>query len=273
MGWALAYGLLKGAGMSGLTTHASARLFYPRNGVLTPASGNPSNDARKGALVENVSREIHSLIREKNYPCVAALQSLLREDYAVGIYKTLGTGACWKELRADLLTFVDEQKASGSVYRTMWAVFPEAPAMSEECFEQAMWKELSFLTSVERKSEDWGDDASSDPNDPTFTFSLRGTPFFVVGLHPTSSRLARRFRFSALVFNVSEQFEQLERAGKYAKMVDVNRKRDQQFQGSANPMCVLHGESAEAIQFSGKNNPAEWRCPFRFMREDEKESA
>ena len=41
----------------------------------------------------------------------------------------------------------------------------------------------------------WADGVSPDPDDAHFSFSVGGRAFFVVGLHPLSSRLARRFRW------------------------------------------------------------------------------
>ena len=44
-------------------------------------------------------------------------------------------------------------------------------------------------------------------------FSLSGTAFFVVGLHPNASRPARQFSSPVLVFNLHAQFERLRADG------------------------------------------------------------
>ncbi len=44
--------------------------------------------------------------------------------------------------------------------------------------------------------------------------ALSARAFFVVGLHPGASRLARRTPMPCLVFNLHEQFEQLKASGK-----------------------------------------------------------
>ena len=59
------------------------------------------------------------------------------------------------------------------------------------------------------------------PDDPHFSISFGGEAFFVVGLHPTASRKARRFETPAMVFNLHDQFEQLRADGRY----DVLRQR------------------------------------------------
>lgn len=85
----------------------------------------------------------------------------------------------------------------------------------------------------------------------------------MVGLHPKSSRKARRFTIPALIFNLYDQFEQLDEETEFYPMVKTNRKRDIAFQGSVNPMVERYAEEWESIQFSGKDNPPEWKCPFK----------
>ena len=96
-----------------------------------------------------------------------------------------------------------------------------------------------------------------------FSFSLRGKAFFVIGLHPNASRLSRRYRCPALVFNLHEQFETLRRQGRYDRMRDVIRKRDAALCGSINPALRNFGEKSEARQYSGRAVREDWRCPFR----------
>jgi FPC/CPF motif-containing protein YcgG len=38
--------------------------------------------------------------------------------------------------------------------------------------------------------------------------------------------------------------------------------RDIELNGSANPMLARHGESSEALQYSGRRIEGAWRCPF-----------
>ena len=213
--------------------------------------------------------DIRFRLGQKNYPCIAALRSYHKDDYQVGFYGKFGTGETWRELRNDLLFFLEEQKRSGSIYLTFWATF--APQeMSEEEFEASLWRELSFLTSEEEKDLDWKPGATTNPQDEAFRFSLGGTEFFVVGLHSQSSRVARRFSRPALIFNVFDQFEQLEKLGQYESMVKVNRDRDIKFQGQVNPMVEAHGEKWETIQLSGRQNEKKWKCPFHFLWKNQK---
>lgn len=251
------------------TTHSN-RLFHPRAGEPQLAQSALEPSPVDEHLPAQIDQQLRETVFQESYPCVAAVQALSRNDYAIGIYGTLGTARHWQGLRADLLAYLAEQQRTGSLYRTMFAVFPEASEYSEEAFERAMWHELSSLTSSEERSTDWSPGAISDPEQPGFVFSLGGQPLFVVGVHPHSSRRGRRFPFAGMVFNAFAQFEQLERKGSYERMVKVNRERDLAFDGSVNPMVEQYGDKWEAIQFSGKSNSSAWKCPFRFLWAAEK---
>jgi FPC/CPF motif-containing protein YcgG len=111
---------------------------------------------------------------------------------------------------------------------------------------------------------------SSDPNDPEFSFSFAGRAFYVIGIHPRSSRIARTFPWPALVFNPHEQFERLRTDGKWKKMQKAIRARELVLQGSINPMLTDFGEESEARQYSGRAVSSDWtppassggKCPF-----------
>lgn len=219
--------------------------------------------------VENFVNELSWRVTQKNYPCIAAIQSFYRDDYQVGFYGSFGSGKNWHSLRQDLLSFLSRQKKTGSKYLSFWAVF-EPELFSELEFETALWRELSFLTSEEERESDWPNLEMSDPDTPSFRFALDGSEFFVVGMHSQSSRLARRWSSPALIFNVFSQFETLKLEKKYDTMVATNRIRDVLFQGSINPMVEQHGEQWEAIQFSGRKNEGSWQCPFQFLKKNQK---
>ena len=220
---------------------------------------------------KDINNEIRSFILQENYPCVAAIQSVIRNDYVIGRYGEFGTDTHWHKLRIDLLNFLELQSSTQSHYMSFWAVFTasnETPD-NELDFENKLWRELSLLSSEEERAVDWGNINSSDPNDAAFCISLNGVKLFVVGLHPASSRFARRFSHPAMVFNAFSQFEAFEE-GAYAAMVKIIRQNDVKFQGSINPMVLAHGDAWESIQYSGRENPESWKCPFHFMKHKDK---
>ncbi|MEO8076362.1 MAG: guanitoxin biosynthesis heme-dependent pre-guanitoxin N-hydroxylase GntA [Acidobacteriota bacterium] len=109
----------------------------------------------------------------------------------------------------------------------------------------------------------WDQTVSADPDDPRFAFSFDGTALFVIGLHPGSSRLARRFDWPALVFNPHAQFDRLRRDGLYERLRDRIRARDIALQGNLNPNLADFGARTEARQYSGRDTTdAVWQCPF-----------
>ncbi len=229
----------------------------------------PSLRLFRAGELPRITQEIGAVLGQKSYPCIAALRSFHRNDYVMGVYGGFGTGRDWSDLRTDLVWFLEEQRRSGSPYSTMWAIYPNAPVEDEDDFEDSMWSELSHLTSAEARDSDWRG-ATSDPTSRDFSFRIEGSALFVVGLHPRASRIARRFPWTAMIFNAFDQFERIEAEGAYERMVATNRKRDHALQGDANPMCVAHGDAWETIQFSGRANSPDWQCPFRFMAESEK---
>jgi hypothetical protein len=242
----------------------SSHLHKPHQGKLLRFSRD--SELRTLDSIAAFEMEFKALVSQKDYPCVAALRSYHKDDYQVGFYGNFGNCEEWRNLRNDLLFFLQEQKKTNSIYLSFFAVFKET-ILSEEEFEQAMWKELSYLTSEEDRANDWAEGAVKDPLDPGFRFSLSGSEFFVVGLHPQSSRKARQFSRPILIFNIFDQFEELKKLGQYDSMVALNRARDLRFQGSVNPMVETYGEDWESIQFSGKSNPKTWKCPFSFLKQ------
>ncbi|WP_224243173.1 guanitoxin biosynthesis heme-dependent pre-guanitoxin N-hydroxylase GntA [Hyalangium gracile] len=241
----------------------SSSLFRPRGNELQRVR--PELASHAGSLDPlRCHAAIGELLGRKNYPCVPALRSYKLEEFLVGLYPgELGSGASSRALLEDLLYFREQQKQSGSAYMTFWAFFSGQSEFDETAFEERLWREISYVSSHQDPAAGWDVNFSDDPADPRFCPSFGGEAFFIVGMHPNSSRLARRFPFPTVVFNLYDQFEQLSREGRYESTVKTNRARELKFQGSLNPMVEQHGDKWEAIQFSGKDNPAEWKCPFQ----------
>jgi hypothetical protein len=111
-------------------------------------------------------------------------------------------------------------------------------------------------------TEPWDSRVSNNPENSNFSFSIGGRAFYVVGMHPKSSRMARRAPYPTLVFNLHWQFEKLREMGAYHKVRDKIRERDTDLQGSINPVLEDFGESSEARQYSGRKVESAWKCPF-----------
>jgi uncharacterized protein len=242
----------------------SSRLFFP-NPDQKPVCSRGASFARE------IQESLRSFVGRTHYPCIPAQTSLAQGDYLLGIYSGLGTGKFTQELGDDLLHFRETQKKSGSLFTSFIAVFPNLPSsfdkqshQDEEVFEKALWRELSYLSSLPEAGQNWDPNFSSDPDSKNFCFSFGGDAFFVVGMHPHSSRLSRQFTYPTLIFNLYSQFKELAERGQYQPLIKANRKRDLKFQGSVNPMVEKYADDWEPIQFSGKENSADWKCPFHF---------
>lgn len=81
-----------------------------------------------------------------------------------------------------------------------------------------------MLSSLDKVS--WDHQVESNPAHKEFSFSLLGKSFYIVGMHPKSSRLARQIPYPALVFNLHWQFEKLREMGTYSYIRNKIRKRE-----------------------------------------------
>lgn len=210
---------------------------------------------------EAIGEQFRAWILDADYPCVGAKAAFNSESHEMHVYARLID--CTAELARDLRVFARAEKHGE--YATFIAVFRESNAKSEIEFERQLWKQLQMLH--DRDGEAWNQSVSSDPRDPHFSFSFAGEAFYVIGIHANSSRFARRFPWTTVVFNPHEQFERLRSDGKWKRMQQTIRERDKQLQGSINPMLSDFGERSEAAQYSGRSVGREWeppvgKCPF-----------
>lgn len=206
-----------------------------------------------------VGHMISAMVGQADYPCLGAKSVFHRDAVTVRAYDTLGTAPTAALLLSDLTAF-----AAAGIPARGFASFLAAfrgPVITQEAqFERLLWRQLDLLAAADPVP--WNHEVSADPANPHFAFSVAGTAFFVVGMHPAASRLARRTDFPVLVFNPHQQFEELRRAGRYDRMRDTIRRRDRAWQGSVNPMVTDHGAESEARQYAGRCVPAQWRAPF-----------
>jgi FPC/CPF motif-containing protein YcgG len=212
------------------------------------------------ALIE---AEFRAFVCAPSFPCLAARGAVHRGDYTLRVFGALGTNESAIALAAELDGFVHAMPADGSGLRAFVAVFPEHPPPADEIdFERRLWQQLQRLHDHDEHGAEWDPAVSPVPESAQFAFSFASCALFVVGMHPLSSRLSRRFRWPALVFNPHAQFEQLRSAGIFERLRSEIRERDVALQGTPNPSLADFGEASEARQYSGRATEPEWRCPF-----------
>jgi uncharacterized protein len=254
-------------------------MFTNRSDTHRRSSGSSSRPLYTG----NVIRMFHGpqlqsslaalfleFIEEDSFPCVGAKAALARGEIQVHEFSVLNHPVNDEPLLDALEGFVDMLDAcehDDSRVHSFVAVFKGPHDTTELQFENLLWSQLYNLhvLDVERGAPA-ASDISSNPDSPRFSLSLGGHPFFVIGLHPGSSRMARRFKSPVLVFNSHRQFEKLREDGRYQKMQAATRKRDIALQGSINPNLADFGSNSEARQYSGRKVGAEWKCPYNFER-------
>lgn len=240
-----------GGGPAGL--HAAAQ-----GGFLPSRLGSSPADA----FLSEAHAAFREFVMQQEFPCVGARAAFNSGSYALVAHDELGSDSSTTALAQDLFDFTRSDMCKNSEYATLVAVFREPVIADEHQFEQLLWQQLQKLNQLDARHFAWDESVRSDVVDPQFSFSFAGQAIYVIGLHPRSSRLARQFRWAALVFNPHEQFERLRADGKWKRMQQTIRERDMQLQGSVNPMLSDFGESTEARQYSGRAVDPDWQAPF-----------
>ncbi len=230
---------------------------------------------------DGFARAAHAAFRElvmgPDFPCLGARAAFNSESYVLAVYDELGAPPTTAALAHDLFEFTRSDLRHASEYATFVAVFRGSEGHASACpgraearpsddevqFEERLWQQLGALHATDAPHFEWDPHVRSDPTDPQFSFSFAGQALYVIGMHPGSSRIARRFRWPAMIFNPHEQFERLRADGKWKRMQQTIRERDLQLQGSINPMLSDFGQSSEARQYSGRAVENDWVAPFR----------
>lgn len=218
--------------------------------------------ATSGGTVDPLAAVVE-MVAHPQYPCLGARSVFRRDAVTTTVLDDLSdtsSGGALDRLGERLRDYASEVDVAGDLV-SFAACFRGPVVGSEPEFEQLLWRALQHLH--DHDGQPWARGVPRDPADPHFSFSVAGVPFFVVGLHPAASRVARRAPLPTLVFNLHDQFERLRSDGRFARMRDTIRRRDTELQGTPNPMTVDHGLASEARQYSGRAVPDSWSPPFR----------
>ena len=202
-------------------------------------------------------------ILDPQFSCVGAKAAFHSGHYRLGAYQNMNESGALAGLARDLYSFTQEQPRMDSDFTTFVACFAGPRDADEHQFEAHLWDVLQALYDVDRLYNPPDPAVAENPEAKNFGFSFAGCGFFVIGLHPASSRLARQFPWPTLVFNAHFQFDHLKADGRYGKMQTAIRARELAWQGSLNPNLSDFGDSSEARQYSGRAVEEDWRCPFQ----------
>ncbi len=217
--------------------------------------------SHRSSAIQDFRSRFEAHIQSDGFPCVGARSAVQSGRARYGLYRRLGEPGSASQLCRDLELFSGEFPQPGEKPATFVAMFDDT-VRSEADFEERLWRQLQELHWHDRRTFEWDPSVSDNPADAHFSFSIAGRAFFVVGLCPAASRIARRAPMPCLVFNFHDQFENLRASGKYKTFQSVIRARDIALQGELNPALSPFGEQSEARQYSGRDAGAGWRCPF-----------
>lgn len=211
------------------------------------------------APVEDVRQSIASMVEHVDYPCLGAKSVFRRDSVRHLVLDDLAADGAAERILRELGDFAElVQRDEG--FHSFVVTFRRPTGVDEPTFERLLWNLLQQIHDGD--DEPWAPNVSADPSNPHFAFSAGGNAYFVVGLHPGASRIARRAPLPTVVFNPHAQFEQLRESGRFEGMRSQIRRRDRELQGTVNPMVADHGETSEALQYSGRVHDAGWEPPL-----------
>ncbi len=210
-----------------------------------------------------IANNFQSFLSQPNFPCVAAKDVALKENITIMIAEHLACSFNDKAILDFIYDFVLTYRQRHQGFKSAAVIFKGPRDINESEFDTLMWRRLQAFRDLDAQTFSYDARVSADPASSLFSYSLMEEAFFVLALHPFSSRPARRFQYPTLVFNPHEQFVQMKASGTYSKMKVIVRKRDMSYSGSVNPMLKDFGEASEAYQYSGAVYDDAWQCPLK----------
>ncbi len=235
---------------------------------MTSAHTDHDIDIANAVRDQKAVRAFKAFLRRKSYPCLGAKSALSRNALKCFCAEDIRHASEDQRIAAYIQSFAANAQ-DDDVFVSLAILFPGSPLLSEIEFEQALWQRLEAIHAIDRVQHGWDNRVSDDPASPLFSMSIGGKGFFVVGLHPGASRVARRFQCPVMVFNLHSQFEKLRAEGRYENLRGTIAARDIAFSGSRNPMLAAFGQRSEARQYSGRLVGDDWVCPFAAKEEEQ----
>ena len=221
----------------------------------------------------HLKQQFRDFILSDAHSCVASKTALVNNNATINIYRSEPQSI--EALHSDMIIFSSEiRHIDPREFRTFAALFPTVSCNNENMFDSWLWDMLSQLRSVdERQGYAWSDICDSDTTSSNFSFSLANEAYFIVGMHPCSSRGSRQFLCPALIFNSRRQFDALKESGMYHRLQKTIRRKEINKYGSINPMLDEFGKSPEWLQYSGMRREKESQCPLAIHNEYRHEAA
>lgn len=215
--------------------------------------------------INKIEREYQNFVIKQKHPCIMANAVFKLNNYHLKIYDDITSDATVAPILDTIENYIANYDFDSNEFESLILCFTENQFSSELEFENALWNLLKKLH--DHDDSEWDAEVSDDVENPTFSFSIKGKAFYIIGMHPNSSRMARRAPYCTLVLNLHWQFEKLREMGTYQTVKKRIRRRDKKLQGSINPVLRDFGADSEAKQYSGRAVDNQWKCPFHVKSE------
>ena len=167
---------------------------------------------------ENIIDNFFSFIRSDSSVCVGAKGALAKNNIRVMVAEYFDSSDSDGDILNFAYNFIRDYRKAEDGLHSLVIIFKEPVNIDEAEFEKILWRRLQSLSELDATKFAHDKRVSSDPASPTFSYSLMEEAFFIIALHPASSRMARRFSYPALVFNPHAQFEKMKQKGTYQKL-------------------------------------------------------
>ena len=227
--------------------------FYSDNGMC---------EGMKDRNVQAITDDFQTFIGGKDYPCVAARAAAFRRHTPCLVAGHMGDDDDDARILLFIYDFIMQFRKATSSLHSAAVIFTEPESISEPVYERFFWDRLQSLSRLDAGRYWYDSRVSADPASQDFSYSLGEEAFFIIGLHPSNARPARRFKYPAIIFNPHAQFEELRRNSQFDKMKKIVRERDMAMFGSINPMLDDFGTASEAKQYTGRQYGPGWQCPL-----------
>ena len=231
------------------------------------------------SIPKMISSDEQSLMKEEfrqhvmsaYFPCLNAKIAFQRNTFSFGFYEILASQNTTKLLWHDLIDFINRQSlfwTKNQIFTTYVACFRTPNDIDEVVFEKLLWKQLELLHHEDvQHGIKWNPNFSDNPTDHNFGFSIGERAFFIVGLHPNSSRRGRRFLTPTIAFNSLDQFTNLRQLKILDQIKQVIRNNDLSLNKSINPNLIINHNKSDAFEYSGKPIHESWIPNFKSLHQ------
>ena len=138
-----------------------------------------------------IEREFASFVNDASFSCLVGKGVVHQHGHIVRAYPPLGTRAAASALCGGTGGVRRRRSRSDEAAGVRRGV--PGRARERAGVRGAALGAAAAAARARRSRAGWDPSVSEDPDDPLFSFSFGGHALFVVGLHPQSSRLSRRF--------------------------------------------------------------------------------